>query len=115
MAAILPDERWRRLEAVFSAALELPAAEREAFVGRECGADRALAAEIVALLRNDVEADTEVADALAAGAAAVVTDPLIGRQIGVWRIEQQVGRRGMAPSTAWCAPTASSSSAPPSR
>jgi hypothetical protein len=95
MAAILPEERWRRIEEVFAAALELPPANREAFVTRQCGADTELAAEVNSLLRNDIEADAEVVDALAAGAAAVVRDPLVGTQIGAWRIERQVGSGGM--------------------
>src|SRR5688500_1865886 len=56
MTASLPEdtdmtpERWARLKKLFAAALNMPAAEREAFVQRECESDVEFAAELRSLL-----------------------------------------------------------------
>ena len=94
MSVILPDESWRRIEEIFSAALDLSPGEREAFVARACGDHPLLADEVRSLLRNDGAGDAELVDALAAGAATVVKHTLIGRLVGPWRIERQLGRGG---------------------
>ena len=44
-------ERWEDVRRLFERAMELPEAEREAFVTREAGADAELAAEVLAMLR----------------------------------------------------------------
>ncbi|MGL6222628.1 MAG: hypothetical protein ACRC6L_03495 [Steroidobacteraceae bacterium] len=43
-------ERWSRLKELFAAALELPRAERDAFVMEACGADAELRTELAELL-----------------------------------------------------------------
>ena len=43
-------DRHRRVDAVFDAAMDLPTAERLAFLDRECGDDDALRAEVLDLL-----------------------------------------------------------------
>jgi serine/threonine protein kinase len=52
LSAVAPAhrERNRRIEALFEAAVELPAAERAAFLERACGRDRAMRRELDALL-----------------------------------------------------------------
>ena len=45
-----PTDRHRRVDAVFDAAMDLPTAERLAFLDRECGDDDALRAEVLDLL-----------------------------------------------------------------
>jgi serine/threonine protein kinase/tetratricopeptide (TPR) repeat protein len=49
-------ERWRRVDGLFQAALERPAGEREAWLGRECGGDDALAQEVRSLLASHQQA-----------------------------------------------------------
>ena len=44
-------ERWSRLKELFAAALDLPRAERDAFVLEACGTDAELRAELAELLR----------------------------------------------------------------
>ena len=44
------DPDWQRLKSIVARASELPAAERTAFVARECGDDAALGREAVSLL-----------------------------------------------------------------
>ena len=43
-------DRFRRADALFDAALDLPEAERSAYVERACGDDAALCSEVRALL-----------------------------------------------------------------
>jgi hypothetical protein len=43
-------ERWKQIDRLFQAALELPAEEREAFLRRECAGDSELKQEARSLL-----------------------------------------------------------------
>src|SRR4029079_18299943 len=45
-------ERWARVKATVIEALDLPDAERGAFIGRTCGADEELRQEVESLLAN---------------------------------------------------------------
>jgi eukaryotic-like serine/threonine-protein kinase len=49
-------ERWQRAQELFAEALERPAAERSAFLERECAGDEALRAELQSLLADGREA-----------------------------------------------------------
>ncbi|MCP3964647.1 MAG: hypothetical protein GY719_43005 [bacterium] len=49
-------ERWRRIDAVFAAALELDPEERATFLTTVCGADEALRREVESLLAADESA-----------------------------------------------------------
>ncbi|MEM9557165.1 MAG: serine/threonine-protein kinase [Acidobacteriota bacterium] len=93
---------WRRIEEVFAAAAELPAAERAAHLDAACGDDARLRARVAALLA----AETDDADAV--GAFAAAASPLAGRatdildprdeppprRIGVYEIVRELGRGG---------------------
>ena len=46
-------ERWRQVDLVFAAALELPESERPDFLNRVSGSDHALREEVEALLEAD--------------------------------------------------------------
>ena len=89
-------ERWRAIERLFHAALERPAHERTEFLARECGADAELHAEVVRLLAVDATEDDLVAryGALPDPASARV-DPLIGRQVGAYRLVSRIAAGGM--------------------
>src|SRR5918998_1283734 len=67
-------ERWKKVEEVFQAALDLPAGERQGFVAevRAGGADPAT---------NPVTGG--------------FVDPALGRRIGAYRIAREIGRGGM--------------------
>jgi len=82
----LDRRRLERLEALFAAARELPAAERPAFVAAQCGGDEALRREL-----------TELLD-LSGGAGAFLErapDPWIGQRIDRWRVRERLGAGGM--------------------
>src|SRR6266545_2456012 len=45
-------EEWQRVKRISSEALDVPAREREAFIGRACGLDAALAGEVRSLIES---------------------------------------------------------------
>ncbi len=95
-----PTERFRRVDAIFDAALDLPTAEQVAFVERECAGDESLRAEVLGLMRAYHQGDS-VLDSPAARLAAPLLDgtaaiggPLPER-IGPFRVVREIGRGGM--------------------
>ncbi|MGD8375208.1 MAG: tetratricopeptide repeat protein [Acidobacteriota bacterium] len=83
---------------IFSGAIELPDAERLAYLDRACGDDAALRAEVESLLR----ADRAACGFLESGAASNplqeavdAADPLLGRTIGRYRVDAVIARGGM--------------------
>ena len=107
-------DRWQRLEDLFHTALEMPVAEREAFLISACGGDQQLRADAERLLHADEQASAFV-DSAAAGvesvAAAVCPE---GGQVGAYRIVRELGRGGMGRSISANAPRRSSTCASPS-
>jgi len=73
-------EQRQRAEALYRAALERPAGERAGFIATSCAGDPALETEVLSRL-NDVTADEG--------------EPMIGRQIGTYRVQVLLGRGGM--------------------
>src|SRR5579863_1158057 len=97
----LPAARWAALDALFEAAVDMPAGEREAFLRQTCGDDWELREEVLNLLRYDTPHDTteecDLLEALQAGAASVIAEEsAAGRMLGPYRIERAIGRGGMA-------------------
>jgi eukaryotic-like serine/threonine-protein kinase len=102
MAPVSP-ERFRRADAVFDAALDLPTDAREAFVARECAGDP----ELHAVVRRLLEAHLR-SDGFLLGSAAVLAAPLIESagtdepehprfpdRIGPFRVVREIGHGGM--------------------
>jgi hypothetical protein len=52
-------ERWRRIDELFDGALKLDPAARESWLGRECGDDEKLRAEVGRLLAGDERAERD--------------------------------------------------------
>jgi hypothetical protein len=48
-------ERWRRLEELFQASVDIPEEQRDSFLREECGSDDQLRLEVENLLANDIE------------------------------------------------------------
>jgi hypothetical protein len=98
-------ERWRRIDELFDAALDRPAAERAAFVRDACAGDESLAREVSSLL----EAHGRAGDMLEAGAfdaaargaarAAAPNDAAgaggAGRMLGHYEVLRLLGAGGM--------------------
>ena len=82
-------DRWARVESLCHAALARPAGERAAFLADACGSDLSLRSEVESLLAHSHPPssflETPVLDA----------SPLVGRQLGAYRITQAIGAGGM--------------------
>ena len=95
---------WQKVEAIFHDALERPDAARAAYLDEACHGDRALRAEVDALLashQTDPEFLTPVVQLSGAGRGESEGDhndsrvPTIDSRIGSYRLIRQVGAGGM--------------------
>jgi len=93
-------DRWQRIQTVFHEATDLPQAEWEPFLHATCGTDKELADEVLSMLRHD--AANSLLDRDLAGTAAAVlnapdplSDPLVAREFGPYRIVRLLGEGGM--------------------
>jgi len=94
-------ERWQRVESLVQAALERTPAQRAAFLDETCGGDAELRREVESLLDYYQCAEAQdfigeppyrvAADVL----SAMTSEPLVGRTLGPYRIERELGRGGM--------------------
>jgi serine/threonine-protein kinase len=92
-------ERWREIEQIFNAAVELPPKEVDRFLSDACGEDSQLREEVEALLTKATGRDTLFTTAVVAAADAVSSahDRILARErIGCYRITGLIGRGGMA-------------------
>jgi serine/threonine-protein kinase len=99
MSPLFSADRWKTLEPLLDAAVELPPERRATFVDDACSADSMLRAELVQLLeeydRHDTLLERPAAERFATlldQAPMRLPDLLDGR----YRIEREVGRGGMA-------------------
>lgn len=96
------ESRWRRVDALFSRALDVPRADRAAWLRTNCGDDDALRHELEDLLESaDAPGFPATAGAgrvsrALAGALEEQADGRIGEVIGSFRIVRRIGRGGMA-------------------
>src|SRR5215212_1346067 len=96
----LTPERWKQIEGVFDAAIELAPAERDAYLASVCGADAELRRQVELLIRSHDAAGSFIEEPAVAGR---ITDPgrldedapFIGRRVGSYRIVRELGRGGM--------------------
>lgn len=88
-------ERWRRLEAVFHAALELPAGERREFAGTSIADDEELRDEVVRMLdaheRGRTGTFIDAPEGFGLRPAGGAGQSLVGRQIGKFVLERLIG------------------------
>jgi eukaryotic-like serine/threonine-protein kinase len=99
------DERWPRVKALFQAAVERPAGERDAFLAGATGDDEALRREVESLLTSD-DRGVSFLDQLPVASASVLADPLAapsqthsvlapGLLVGPYKIVATLGAGGM--------------------
>ncbi|HLX09656.1 MAG TPA: serine/threonine-protein kinase [Thermoanaerobaculia bacterium] len=91
---------WRRLDQLFGEAIEIPAAEREAWLGALPRPDDSLADELRSLLAAHERAqdDDFLQDMVEGAERALGAGPepdLLGKRIGAWRLVRLLGRGGM--------------------
>jgi len=87
-------ERFRRLEQAFGELVALPASQRAAALAELAAEEPDLAAELAALLAADAEASPVIEATVAAGARLLAAGPEVGRRIGRYLLEREVGRGG---------------------
>jgi len=87
-------DRWKCVEDLFHRALEIDAAERAGFLDAACAGDAGLRAEIDRLLQGDATSHRFV-DRFEEGGLLPSADPLIGREVGPYRLTSLVGVGGM--------------------
>ena len=90
--------RWSAVERIFHAALDRPAAERLTFVAGACGGDADLLREVHSLL--DQTSRPGFLDEPAIHIAATLVEPpdaapWTGRRIGVYQLQELLGKGGM--------------------
>jgi eukaryotic-like serine/threonine-protein kinase len=97
-------ERWHKIEEIFHEALELENAERPAFLDKKAAGDAELRAEVEKLLAQFDDASSFIEQPLYdRNRSAVLSgllvdgdeDPMIGKVLGSYRIEREIGRGGM--------------------
>ncbi len=90
-------ERWRKIESIFNDAADLPAGQREAYLGSACDGDLELRREIADLLSASEQGMIESAIGATSldMAARAADDSMVGNRIGAYRIVALVGRGGM--------------------
>src|SRR5262245_52507759 len=87
---------WRRVEEIVHAALERPSGERLTFVRDACANDESLRREVESLLANQSRADAlGTRLGIRDSGLGISTDELIGKQIGVYRVDAMIGAGGM--------------------
>src|SRR5688572_24952912 len=107
-------ERWREIDDVFQAAVELPPRDRAFFLSKRCGDDQELFDEVAKLLTSDESAadfiespiwtDSSFLNTSAKKELSISFDPegrngdrdnFLGRQIGPYQLVREIGRGGM--------------------
>ncbi|MBL8190675.1 MAG: AAA-like domain-containing protein [Acidobacteria bacterium] len=92
-------DRWKRVNEIYYAALELNTPERGVFLDTHCANDQALRAEISSLLASNDEAgdfmNPSALELAAQTVAAESAQPQIGERIGHYKIVSPLGAGGM--------------------
>ena len=91
----MDQERWRRVEGLFHAALEREPEARQAFLEVACGGDTDLRRQVKLLLANEEEAGSFLETPAMRDMPVTQTAPvaLAGRQFGPYRIVDRKSTR----------------------
>ncbi len=95
-------ERWRQVEEIFQAALDLTPEDRVRYVSEVCADDTELKRDVEVLLSQYDSAGELLEEPVYGNTEMNVLesfveekDPMIGRRLGSYRIEREIGRGGM--------------------
>uniref|UniRef100_Q01P42 non-specific serine/threonine protein kinase n=1 Tax=Solibacter usitatus (strain Ellin6076) TaxID=234267 RepID=Q01P42_SOLUE len=90
-------QRFQRVEQLYHQALERPASERSAFLGKACAGDDALRQEVASLLDQPGEGllDRPAWQSVSRYDSSDTMDGMIGRQIAHFEIVERLGEGGM--------------------
>jgi serine/threonine protein kinase len=94
-------ERWKQIDELFDAVLEIPNNQREDFLSEKCNGDEYLKCEVLSLLKAQTSADkflensamNLMAKELAQNRTEVFS--FVGKEFGTYKIERQIGTGGM--------------------
>jgi eukaryotic-like serine/threonine-protein kinase len=91
--------RWARVQTLFHAAVDLPAADQRAFLESECTDDPSLVDDALAMLAEDARGDSLLDRGVGAAADSVFgrmgDHGIIGERLGPYRITRILGEGGM--------------------
>jgi len=92
----LTSEEWGRVRSLFDGALTVAAPERQSWIEQHTP-DKSVASEVSELLScyEQWPDFLEESAALGLGAGEAPVSPLVGRRLGPWRLEREIGRGGM--------------------
>src|SRR5215831_8276663 len=97
--AAVDAERWRRIDEVFGRALEVPPAEREAFLSGACDNNDGLRREVEALLGSHERARDFIQAPAVEDALNLISKPESvlrnGHRLGPYQVIREIGRGGM--------------------
>ena len=97
-------QRWQQVKAIFDQAIECSPDARAEFIRENCGTDRELLTEVLSLVASDGDAGSLLENPLIqAGAMAALVpadnahpmDPMVGRTIGNYVINNELAHGGM--------------------
>lgn len=94
-------ERWKQIDELLDAALEIPHEKRAEFLAEKCGGDVKLKAEVLSLLKAQKETDefleNSAMNLMAKEIAQQRTEnfSLVGKKFGTYSIEKKIGAGGM--------------------
>ena len=89
-------ELWQQVRAILDQAIALPMDERPAYLDRVCTGDSPLRAEVESLLRSHDDAGSVFLKNPVIDLKSAKPDPgRVGRRIGVYQIEAEIGHGGM--------------------
>jgi hypothetical protein len=98
MTHTLPPEDWARVERLFAAAMERPAEERAAWLREQAAEGEWLLGEVASLVQfAETEASAPLQDIVdqAAREAGSLGTSALGKSLGPYRLEAELGRGGM--------------------
>jgi len=91
-------DRWKLIQDIFQAAIEIPSSERSEYLDRACAGDRELRSEVASLLEND-SVDTDTLHSVVAsdlkGLAEAADGREIGLRVGPYRLVRELDSGGM--------------------
>lgn len=96
----MKSEQWQQLREILNSAISLPPGERSAYLDQACAADQELRSEVESLLQSHDDAGSVFLNTPAADLKAAISEDRprsswIGRRIGVYQIEAEIGHGGM--------------------
>lgn len=94
----MDSEQWKQIEALYNAALEIDAGERESFLAAACPGDEELRREVISLLASADRTDSFMEAPLMSVGLMLMSaehESLKGQTIGPYQLLELLGRGGM--------------------